>query len=156
MYLDLDHQLLKIWSFPTYQTRGQKWVLFAGLAGLCPFFRGVVQPGTSSCFHTHFSLSLGLQSYLLRRWDWGGCQEGPVIPNLRRYDWRCRVFGDSAEDSQVVCVQNVNPRCAKVTQVLLVMMLVRSVASESVSLLVNADVKGIRNLPKPTPGAARS
>ena len=20
------------------------------------------------------------------RWDWGGCQEGPVIPNLRRYD----------------------------------------------------------------------
>ena len=22
----------------------------------------------------------GLQSYLLRRWDWGGCQEGPVIP----------------------------------------------------------------------------
>ena len=21
--------------------------------------------------------------------DWGGCQ-GPVIPNLRRYDWRCR------------------------------------------------------------------
>ena len=66
------------------------------------------------------------------------------------------MFGDSAEDSQVVCVQNVNPRCAKVTQVLLVMMLVRSVASESVSLLVNADVKGIRNLPKPTPGAARS
>ena len=23
----------------------------------------------------------GLQSYLLRRWDWGGCQEGPVIPS---------------------------------------------------------------------------
>ena len=23
--------------------------------------------------------------YLLRR-DWGGCQEGPVIPYLRRYD----------------------------------------------------------------------
>ena len=21
-----------------------------------------------------------------------GCQEGPVIPNLRRYDWRCRVY----------------------------------------------------------------
>ena len=26
-------------------------------------------------------LSLGLQSYPLRRWDWGGCQEGPVIPS---------------------------------------------------------------------------
>ena len=25
--------------------------------------------------------SLRLQSYLLRRWDWGGCQEGPVIPS---------------------------------------------------------------------------
>ena len=23
----------------------------------------------------------GLQSYLLKRWDWGGCQEGPVIPS---------------------------------------------------------------------------
>ena len=22
-------------------------------------------------------VTLGLQSYLLRRWDWGGCQEGP-------------------------------------------------------------------------------
>ena len=32
-----------------------------------------------------FHYTLGLQSYLLRRWDWG-CQEGPVIPNLRRYE----------------------------------------------------------------------
>ena len=24
-----------------------------------------------------------------------GCEEGPVIPNLRRYDWRCRVFGSN-------------------------------------------------------------
>ena len=26
------------------------------------------------------AVTLGLQWYLLRRWDWGGCQEGPVIP----------------------------------------------------------------------------
>ena len=35
---------------------------------------------------TEILSTLGLQSYLLRRWDWDGCQEGLVIPNLRRYD----------------------------------------------------------------------
>ena len=32
-------------------------------------------------------LGWGGTGYPLRRWDWGGCQEGPVVPNLRRYGW---------------------------------------------------------------------
>ena len=37
--------------------------------------------------------ALGLQSYLLRFGGTTGARVpllGPVIPNLRRYDWRCR------------------------------------------------------------------
>ena len=30
------------------------------------------------------------RAFVSVRWDWGGCQGGPVIPNLRRYDWRPR------------------------------------------------------------------
>ena len=32
----------------------------------------------------------------------GGCQEIPVIPNLRRYDWRCRVTTDHKFNDMVM------------------------------------------------------
>ena len=34
----------------------------------------------------YLEYTLGLQSYILRRRDWGGCQEGLVIPSFRRYE----------------------------------------------------------------------
>ena len=37
---------------------------------------------------------------------WGGCREGPVIPNLRRYHWSPRNREESSNDP---CLSNVYP-----------------------------------------------
>ena len=44
-------------------------------------------------FH-HGTLTRLGSKYLLRRWDWGGCQEGPVIPSeeVRLEPYRVTLF----------------------------------------------------------------
>ena len=47
--------------------------------GRVPFFfvGRVTDHGFSSKLLSRPTQCLGLQSYLLRKWDWGGCHEGP-------------------------------------------------------------------------------